>query len=120
MSRLTMQNNQTTFEEDTQTQQPAAVAGKSGGQNDEARTQRLLRQAQDTGSSAARELLVAQYRPLVEKLARRFLPSGIPIDDLVQEGFLGLLHAINHYDASKNVKFITYATHCIGGHLRHF
>jgi RNA polymerase sigma-B factor len=98
----------------------AAPAGKGGGQNDEARTQRLLRQAKMSANSAARETLVAQYRPLVEKLARRFIPSGIPIDDLVQEGFLGLLHAINHYDPTKNVKFITYATHCIGGHLRHF
>ncbi|HEX5324308.1 MAG TPA: sigma-70 family RNA polymerase sigma factor, partial [Capsulimonadaceae bacterium] len=100
---------------------PAAPATttKSGGQNDEARTQRLLKQAQG-GHAAARETLVAQYRPLVEKLARRFIPSGIPLDDLVQEGFLGLLHAVNHYDSTKNVKFITYATHCIGGHLRHF
>lgn len=114
-----MQNQQTSTAELTE-DLPAAPAAKSGGStNDEARTQRLLRQAQ-AGSAPARETVVAQYRPLVEKLARRFIPSGIPVDDLVQEGFLGLLHAIDHYDFTKNVKFITYATHCIGGHLRHF
>lgn len=103
------------------TEGSATPAGKAGGAstNDEARIQRLLKQAQ-AGNVSARETVVAQYRPLVEKLARRFIPSGIPVDDLVQEGFLGLLHAIDHYDVTKNVKFITYATHCIGGHLRHF
>ncbi len=48
------------------------------------------------------------------------MPTGIPVEDLVQEGYIGLLHAIDHFDASKNVKFITYATHCVGGHLRHY
>jgi RNA polymerase sigma-B factor len=44
----------------------------------------------------------------------------MPLEDLVQEGFIGLLHGIEHYDSTKNVKFITYATHCVAGQLRHF
>jgi RNA polymerase sigma-B factor len=93
---------------------------ESRGQEEEQRAQRLLRQYRETRSQDAAESLIVQYRPLVEKLSRRFLPSGMPLDDLVQEGFLGLLHGIEHYDASKNVKFITYATHCVAGQLRHF
>jgi RNA polymerase sigma-B factor len=88
--------------------------------SDEKRILRLLARAQDQDDSAAREALIAQYRPLIEKLARRFLPSGVPLDDLVQEGYIGLLHAIKNFKTARNVKFITYATHCVGGHLRHF
>lgn len=95
------------------------TADSDGPATEEQRIQRLLRKAAND-DIAARESLVAQFRPLIEKLARRFLPSGIPLDDLVQEGYIGLLHAISHFDPGKNVKFITYATHCIGGHLRHF
>jgi RNA polymerase sigma-B factor len=101
-------------------QAPALKRLESKGQDEEQRAQRLLRQYRETRSSESAEALIAQYRPLVEKLSRRFLPSGMPLEDLVQEGFLGLLHGIEHYDSTKNVKFITYATHCIAGQLRHF
>jgi RNA polymerase sigma-B factor len=93
---------------------------ESKGLEEELRAQRLLRTFRESRSQDAAESLISQYRPLVEKLSRRFLPSGMPLEDLVQEGFIGLLHAIDHYDSSKNVKFITYATHCVAGQLRHF
>ncbi|HEY3331461.1 MAG TPA: sigma-70 family RNA polymerase sigma factor [Capsulimonadaceae bacterium] len=96
--------------------EPASVAR----QDDENRTKRLLSRYAETKDPGARDHLVEQYRPLVEKLARRFTPTGIPLEDLVQEGYIGLLHAIDHFDVSKNVKFITYATHCVSGHLRHY
>jgi len=101
-------------------QAPVVRRPESKGHEEEQRAQRFLRQYRETRNQDAAEALIAQYRPLVEKLSRRFLPSGMPLEDLVQEGFLGLLHAIEHYDASKNVKFITYATHCVAGQLRHF
>ena len=70
------------------------------------------------------------HAPLVESVARRFVGSGEPFDDLVQEGFLGLLSALDHYDpdrtatnqghAGKKIKFSTYATHFVAGAIRHF
>src|SRR5579863_7164940 len=99
-----------------QTKEPGAAKRVE----EENRTLRLVKQYHRTKNAEAREALVAQFRPLVEKLSRRFLPSGVPVEDLVQEGYLGLLHAIDHFDPSKNVKFITYATHCVGGQLRHY
>jgi len=68
------------------------------------------------------------HSPLVESVARRFVGSGEPFDDLVQEGFLGLLSALDHYDPErtvspgsvKRIKFSTYATHFIAGSIRHF
>ncbi|GAB4455568.1 MAG: hypothetical protein OHK0029_11960 [Armatimonadaceae bacterium] len=60
------------------------------------------------------------YRPLVESVARRFVSSGEPFEDLVQEGFLGLLSALDNFKEDKGVKFSTYATHFIAGTIRHF
>ncbi len=59
------------------------------------------------------------YSNLVESVARRFSNSGEPFEDLVQEGFLGLLSALEHYDYVKGVKFSTYATHFVAGSIRH-
>jgi len=93
-----------------------------GRQDDEARARRLLAEytAGGPGASAAREALVLQFRPLVQKQARQFLTPAVPLEDLVQEGFLGLMHGIDQYDPTRGVKLITYATHHIDGHLRHF
>ena len=91
-------------------------------QDDEARARRLLREYKSggAGAEAAREALVLQFRPLVQKQARQFLSPAVPLEDLVQEGFLGLINGIENYDPTRGVKLITYATHHIDGHLRHF
>ena len=91
-------------------------------QDDEARAKKLLLEIRSGGptAAAARDALVLQFRPLVQKQARQFFTSSVPLEDLVQEGFLGLMHGIDQYDPSRGVKLITYATHHIDGHLRHF
>ncbi len=90
--------------------------------DDEARARRLLAEYRGggAGAAAARDALVLQFRPLVQKQARQFLSSSVPLEDLVQEGFLGLIHGIEQYDPTRGVKLITYATHHIDGHLRHY
>ena len=68
------------------------------------------------------------HTPLVESIARRFVGSGEPFEDLVQEGFLGLLSAMENYDPERTapkdphrkIKFSTYATHFVAGAIRHF
>ncbi|MBC8139193.1 MAG: sigma-70 family RNA polymerase sigma factor [Fibrella sp.] len=68
------------------------------------------------------------HTPLVESVARRFVGSGEPFEDLVQEGFLGLLSALDNYDPertaqkepARKIKFSTYATHFVVGAIRHF
>jgi len=93
-----------------------------GRQDDEARANKLLTEykAGGAGARAAREALVLQFRPLVQKQARQFLSPAVPLEDLIQEGFLGLMHGIDQYDPTRGVKLITYATHHVDGHLRHF
>lgn len=80
----------------------------------------LLEKFRSHHDDRAREALVVYHRPLVEKVARRFVDTGEPLDDLVQEGFLGLLTAIDLFDTTFSVKFSTYAHHLITGQIRHY
>jgi RNA polymerase sigma-B factor len=81
---------------------------------------RLLRRFRLDRDEQAREALVLMHKSLVEKVARRFIDTGEPMDDLVQEGFLGLLTAIDLFDMTFSVKFSTYAHHLITGQIRHY
>lgn len=60
-----------------------------------------------------------QYVNLVESVARRFAGAIEPTEDLVQEGFIGLITAVDGYNADKGVKFSTYATHFVIGQIKH-
>jgi RNA polymerase primary sigma factor len=62
------------------------------------------------GDLDARQRLVECNLRLVVKIARQFLSSGVGLLDLVQEGNLGLLHAVSKYDYRKEVRFSTYAS----------
>jgi len=66
-----------------------------------------------------RDRIINQYRNLVESIGRRFTGSGEPLDDLVQEGYIGLITAADLYNEDKGVKFSTYATHFIIGQIKH-
>lgn len=74
------------------------------------------RRTQDAG---LRDRIVMQYTNLVESVARRFAGSSEPAEDLAQEGYIGLITAVELYDPAKNVKFSTYATHFIIGQIKH-
>ncbi len=65
-----------------------------------------------------RERLIESYLPLVKLVAGRIavgLPQHVDKDDLVSNGFFGLLEAIERYDLSRGVKFETYAVARIRG-----
>jgi RNA polymerase primary sigma factor len=61
------------------------------------------------GDRAAGERLLAANLPLVRRVAARYRGVGLPYDDLVQEGALGFLDAIAHFDQSRGVDFEAYA-----------
>ena len=67
-----------------------------------------------------RDEVVLQYSNLVESIGRRFVGACEPLEDLVQEGYIGLIASVDKYDAGKNVKFSTYATHFIIGQIKHY
>ena len=68
-----------------------------------------LEAAVERGEGARRQMIESNLR-LVVSIARRFSATGLPLGDLVQEGNLGLLRAVEKFDWRKGVKFSTYAT----------
>jgi RNA polymerase sigma factor (sigma-70 family) len=68
-----------------------------------------LEAAAEHGEWARRKMIESNLR-LVVSIARRFSATGLPLGDLVQEGNLGLLRAVEKFDWRKGFKFSTYAT----------
>jgi RNA polymerase sigma factor (sigma-70 family) len=102
-----------------------ALAARGG--HDEATVLTLFRRLRGGAShvrggdtSSMRDHLVMVHAPLVEHCARSFLASGEPLDDLVQEGYVGLIKAVDRFDPDKGIKFSTYACHLISGEIRHY
>jgi RNA polymerase primary sigma factor len=61
-------------------------------------------------AAAARERFIAGNLRLVVSIAKRYQASGLSLIDLVQEGNLGLMRAVEKFDADRGYKFSTYAT----------
>jgi RNA polymerase primary sigma factor len=69
----------------------------------------LIRHANDQAAAATSKLARANLR-LVHFVARRYRGRGLDLDDLVQEGNIGLLKAVEKFDYTRGFKFSTYAT----------
>ncbi len=67
----------------------------------------------EEGDKDAREKLIVHNLRLVVYIARKFENTGIPIEDLISIGTLGLIKAVNTFRMSKNIKLATYASRCI-------
>jgi RNA polymerase sigma factor (sigma-70 family) len=70
---------------------------------------RQLTLVADEGDAATEAFINSNLR-LVVSIAKRYQASDLPLLDLVQEGNLGLIHAVNKFDWRKGFKFSTYAT----------
>lgn len=68
------------------------------------------------GDRQAVDELVRHNLKLVVKIANRFIGQGVPIDDLIQEGNLGLIAAAERFTADKDTRFSTYASLWIRKH----
>ena len=81
-------------------------------------TQELLRLYKETGDEALKWPVVLRYTDLIKSAAiqvRGVYSSFAQVDDIVNEGILTLLNAIDKYDPSKGVKFETYVSKRIRG-----
>ncbi len=81
------------------------------------RDARLLSRAEEVelarrieqGDLRAEQQMIESNLRLVHAIARNYLGSGVPLTDLVQEGTVGLVHAVKRFDHHRGVKFSTYA-----------
>jgi RNA polymerase sigma factor for flagellar operon FliA len=78
----------------------------------------LWRRYKETGDRDARDRLVLQYSPLVKYVAGRVrsgLPPSVDQNDLVSDGVIGLMDAIDKFDPDRGLQFQTYAVSRIRG-----
>jgi RNA polymerase nonessential primary-like sigma factor len=69
----------------------------------------FARRAQN-GDEPARQRMIESNLRLVVKIARRYINRGLPLLDLIEEGNLGLIHAVKKFDPERGFRFSTYAT----------
>ncbi|MBR5900043.1 MAG: RNA polymerase sporulation sigma factor SigE [Clostridia bacterium] len=65
------------------------------------------------GKEGVKDKLIEHNLRLVVYIARRFENTGVDLDDLISVGTIGLIKAVNSFNAEKNIKLATYASRCI-------
>ncbi len=80
----------------------------------------LVREYRQSGDRTLRDRLISQHLYLVQTVARKFAGLGESHEDLLQEGAMGLINAVDLYDPDRGVQFSTYATHLVEGQIRHY
>jgi len=58
----------------------------------------------------AEDSLLLEHESLVKAIAQSYAKLGVPLEDLIQEGRIGLWEAAQRFDANRETKFSTYAT----------
>ena len=75
-----------------------------------AEEERALARASLAGCERSRAHMIESNLRLVVKISRRYINRGLPLLDLIEEGNLGLMHAVQKFDPEKGFRFSTYAT----------
>ncbi|MDR1867814.1 MAG: RNA polymerase sigma factor RpoD/SigA [Treponema sp.] len=85
-----------------------------------AEEERILATRIQAGDNDARKKMIESNLRLVITVARKYSSSDVSFMDLVQEGNIGLMHAVERYDIQKQVRFSTYACWWIRQSIGHF
>jgi RNA polymerase primary sigma factor len=80
---------------------------------------RLARQVSQ-GNRKAKDTLATSNLALVVAVAKKYLDRGARVEDLIQEGNIGLLRAIEHYDPKRGTRFATYAVWWIRAYIQRY
>ena len=77
----------------------------------------LVLRAQN-GDSLAMEALIKKYMWLARSIARKYFLSNGGYDDLLQEGLMGLFHAVRNFDPQKNDNLVGFMSMCISSAIK--
>ena len=72
------------------------------------------------GDSEAAQKLVTSHLRLVVKIAMRYRGYGLPVMDLISEGSIGMMHAVNRFDPDRGARLATYAMWWIRAAIREY
>lgn len=78
----------------------------------------VLAQKAKAGDTIAFQKLVTHNLRFVVAMAKKFQGQGVPFEDMINEGNLGLIRAVNTFDESRGFKFISYAVWWITQRIR--
>ncbi len=98
----------------------AGVENDVPGRVTEASLEHLFRRWRRHNDRAARDALVERYLPLARNLARRYVRSSEPFEDLMQVASLGLVKALERFDPDRGHRFAAFAVPTILGELRRY
>ncbi len=115
------------FDSESESEGPADTPTPSGAMDvvDVPRPKRLLNRDEEielakrieAGDQSARQILIDANHRLVFSVVNKYRYSGVPQEDLIQEGFMGLIQAADKFDFRRNCRFSTVATIWIRAHV---
>ena len=79
--------------------------------------EKVLLSRMAAGDAAARDDLITHNLRLVAYLAKKYESSGVPAEDMISIGTIGLIKAVNTFTPARNIKLATYASRCIGNEI---
>ncbi len=80
----------------------------------------MFSQYRKTGDIRIRDEIISYYIYIAEILSRKFVNRGIEYDDIYQVACMGILYAVERFDAGRGVRFATYATPTVLGEIRKY
>ena len=82
-----------------------------------AEQEKLLLDRMGAGDRTARDDLITHNLRLVVYLSKKFETSGVPSEDIISIGTIGLIKAVNTFTPERKIKLATYASRCIGNEI---
>ena len=79
--------------------------------------EKVLLSRMAAGDAAARDDLITHNLRLVVYLAKKYENSGVPQEDMISIGTIGLIKAVNTFTPARSIKLATYASRCIGNEI---